>query len=137
MKILKYTFHVIFFLYIALVIFASLYSFKGSGIDLSDYIFGIRADRIVHFIMFIPYSVCAWLAFGLSFKRVAGKNPVFILFLTGIIISSITEILQTFSPNRDFDIYDLSANYLGIISGSLFVFIMNKCSRNVWPGRLQ
>ena len=137
MRILKYTFHAVFYIYIVLVLFASLYSFNESKIDLSDYIFGIRADRIVHFILFLPYSVNAWLAFGSSLKKISGRYARYYILLSGIIISSATEYLQTLTPYRDFDLFDLSSNYLGIISGSLIVYILDKYAKNVWPGRLQ
>ncbi len=137
MRILKYTFHAIFYLYIALVLFASLYSFNDTKIDLSDYIFGIRVDRIVHYILFLPYSVIAWLAFGSTLKRYPGKYSKYYILLSGMIISSLTEYLQTLTPYRDFDLLDLTSNYLGIISGSLIVYILDKYAKNVWPGRLQ
>ncbi len=137
MRILKYTFHAVFYLYIALVLFASLYSFNDTKIDLSEYLFGIRVDRVVHYILFLPYSVTAWLAFGSSLKKYSGRYSQIYLLISGFIISSLTEYLQTLTPYRDFDIYDLTSNYLGVLSGSFFVYLLNKYAKNVWPGRLQ
>ncbi|MHC1778688.1 MAG: VanZ family protein [Bacteroidales bacterium] len=137
MRILKYTFHAVFYLYIALVLFASLYSFNNTKIDLSEYLFGLRVDRIVHYILFLPYSVNAWLAFGSSLKKYSVKYAQLYTLLSGILVSSMTEYLQTLTPYRDFDLLDLSSNYLGIISGSLIVYLLNKYAKNVWPGRLQ
>jgi len=137
MRILKYTFHAVFYIYILLVLFASLYSFKETKIDLSEYILGIRVDRIVHFILFLPYSVNAWLAFGSSLKKYSGRYSQLYILFSGLVVSSVTEYLQTLTPYRDFDIFDLSSNYLGIMSGSILVYILNKYAKNVWPGRLQ
>ncbi len=137
MKIIKYTFRSLFFIYITLVVFLSLYSFKNTSINLSDYIFGIRADRYAHFLMFFPFPFSAWFAFGGIIRNYSGKWSMILLCLSGIAISSITEFLQKLNPDRGFDPKDLLANYTGIIIGTLLVIIIERYAKNVWPGRLQ
>ena len=51
-------------------------------------------------------------------KKDKFKNLVFVL----IFLSIILEILQLLVPNRSFEIYDLSANFIGV----LFAFILVK-----------
>jgi VanZ family protein len=137
MKIIKYTFRSLFFIYISLVLFFSLYSFNNTQVNLSEYIFGIRADRYAHFIMFFPFPFSAWFAFGGIIRKFAGRWSMVMLCLSGITISSITEVLQKLNPDRGFDYIDLIANYSGIITGTLLVIFLDQYAKNVWPRRLQ
>ena len=137
MNFIKYTFRSLFLIYIFIVLFASLYSFKNTSVDLSGFILGIRADRLIHFIMFLPFPLFAWLAFGSAIKRYTDRFSMSALAISGLLISTITETLQTLNPNRDFDYIDLIANYSAIIIGTILVALIDKYSNNVWPGRLQ
>ncbi|MDP3436030.1 MAG: hypothetical protein Q8S04_02180 [Bacteroidales bacterium] len=137
MNIIKYTFRSLFLIYVAIVIFASLYSFKNTSVDLSFFILGVRVDRLVHFIMFLPFPLFAWLAFGSTIKRYTGRFSMSALAISGLLISTITETLQTLNPNRDFDYIDLIANYSAIVVGTIMVALIEKYAKNVWPGRLQ
>ena len=83
--------------------FFALYTFKDTGIDLSLYFFGIRADRIAHFIMFLPYPFLAWHAIEGWFKKVFGRYDIAMLVLSGIMLALVAETLQNLNPNRDFD----------------------------------
>ncbi len=137
MNFIKYAFRSIFFIYILIILFASLYSFKNTSVDLSGFILGIRADRLIHFIMFLPFPLFAWLAFGTTIKRHTHRLSISVLLISGLLISTITEVLQTLNPNRDFDYIDLIANYSAIIIGTTLVALIEKYAKNVWPGRLQ
>ncbi|OFX80355.1 MAG: hypothetical protein A2X17_00375 [Bacteroidetes bacterium GWF2_41_61] len=137
MNFIKYTFRSLFLIYIFTIIFASLYSFKNTSVDLSGFIFGIRADRLIHFIMFLPFPFFAWLAFGTGIKRHTIRFSMSVLALSGLLISTLTETLQTLNPNRDFDYVDLIANYSAIIMGTILVALIEKYAKNVWPSRLQ
>ena len=137
MSFIKYTFRSLFFIYIVVVLFASLYSFKNTSVDLSVFILGIRADRLVHFIMFFPFPFSAWLAFGTTIKKLTNRWSMPALLFSGAIISSITEFLQTLNTNRYFDYVDLIANYSAIVVGTIMVALIEKYAKNVWPGRLQ
>ena len=70
---------------------------------------------INHFIGFFCVSI---LGLFLYLKKDKFKNLVFVL----IFLSIILEILQLLVPNRSFEIYDLSANFIGV----LFAFILVK-----------
>lgn len=137
MNIIKYTFRSLFLIYVIVVFFASLNSFKNTSINLSVFILGIRADRLAHFVMFLPFPLAAWLAFGTSIKKYAGRWSVPTLAFSGLLISTVTESLQALNPNRDFDYIDLIANYSAIFTGTIMVVLIEKYAKNVWPGRLQ
>ncbi|PKP00483.1 MAG: hypothetical protein CVU13_02990 [Bacteroidetes bacterium HGW-Bacteroidetes-8] len=137
MNFIKYAFRSLFFIYIFIVLFASLYSFKNTSLNLSGFILGIRVDRLIHFIMFLPFPFFAWLAFGATIKRHTDRLYISVLLLSGLLISTITETLQTLNPNRDFDYIDLIANYSAIVMGTILVSLIEKYAKNVWPGRLQ
>jgi VanZ family protein len=130
-------FKFLFLIYLATVLFLCLYTFKDTGIDLSQYFLGIRADRIAHFIMFLPYPLSAWFAIGSWFKKVSGRFGIAMLVFSGIILAFVAETLQNLNPNRDFDPIDILANIIGILTGTILLLVFNKIVKHVWPGRLQ
>jgi len=130
-------FRYLFAIYIALVFFFCLYSFGDTGIDLSEYFFGIRVDRIAHFIMFFPYPISAWLALKANLRKLFPGFPQSVVLLSGFGLAFIAETLQKLNPARESDIFDLAANFAAIVSGTLVIFIFRKFIDNVWPDRLQ
>ena len=130
-------FKILFWTYLSAVFFLCLYTFKDTGIDLSIYFFGISADRIVHFIMFLPYPTSAWFAIEGWFKKLSGRYAIAILFFSGIALAIFAETLQRLNPNRDFDPRDILANMLGIFVGTIILLILKAVVKNVWPSRLQ
>jgi len=130
-------FRYLFAIYIALVFFFCLYSFGDTGINLSEYIFGIRADRVAHFIMFFPYPISAWLALKGSLRKLFPEFPQIIVLLSGFGLAFIAETLQKLNPARESDLFDLAANFIAIISGTVVIFVFRKFIDNVWPDRLQ
>ena len=77
--------------------FSSLSSVPGSFL-------GIPTDKIVHFLMFMPFPVLALLSFELKkphlFKLVL---IVVLLFITGCLLAWATEYVQGLLPYRDMD----------------------------------
>ena len=136
MKYIRTIFRILFVIYLGLVFFFCLYSFKDTGVDLSTYFFGIRADRIAHFIMFFPYPFSAWLAVKEELRERFGKLSHLILLLSGILLAFTAETLQLLNPSRDFDPIDLVANISGLATASLIIFFLEKSIDNVWPDRL-
>lgn len=130
-------FRYLFAIYIALVFFFCLYSFGDTGINLTEYIFGIRVDRIAHFIMFFPYPISAWLALKASLRKLFPGFPQTMVLLSGLGLAFVAETLQKLNPARESDMFDLAANFTAIASGTLVIFIFRKFIDNVWPDRLQ
>ncbi len=58
------------------------------------------------------------------------------IFLSGIVLAILAEVIQNFNPARDFDIMDIVANFSAIILSSLMVKLSERILNNVWPGRL-
>ncbi|MEA4868503.1 hypothetical protein SDC9_71391 [bioreactor metagenome] len=136
MNKIKIIFRTLFVVYLALVFFLSLYSFSGTSIDLNYSLFGIDADKIIHFLMFLPFPFSAWFAFRSVYIRVGGKFQKMMLLVSGLALATITELLQKTTTCRYSDFYDLLANYLAIILGTLMVCLIDKYAKDVWPGRL-
>ncbi|NMB36881.1 MAG: hypothetical protein GX993_02420 [Bacteroidales bacterium] len=112
---------ILFLLYIALLAFLSLASFAGIdlGINRKD-ILGIPIDKCIHFIMFLPYPILAYFA---SARKNFWKT-LFFVGMTGIIIAFVLELSQgIFTTDRVTDIWDLTANVLAILTGTLFLLL--------------
>ena len=88
-------------------------------------ILGLDPDKVVHFLMFLPFPVLAWLASG---HLLAGARSAFrlslLLFLAGCILAAGTEIGQYFLPYRSADPKDLLADGAALALSSLAVFIV-------------
>ena len=85
----------------------------------------IDTDKIVHFIMFLPFPVLFYFCIG--------KNPrnafmallaVLGIFLAGCLIAAGTEIGQKFIPDRASDPKDFLADSIALGLSSLAVFII-------------
>lgn len=137
MKKVRLLFKVLFLIYICMVFFFCLYTFNDTGVDLSKYIFGIRADRLAHFIMFFPYPFSAWLAAKRELRERLGKYSHVVLLISGILLAITTEALQSLNPGRDTDPLDLVANITGLLSATAIIYKTEKFIDHVWPDRLQ
>lgn len=112
-------------LYIATVFFCCLYDFSGIDVNLSEYIFGIRKDRLIHFTMFLPYPLIAWFFFTYNGKIKVLRQFVFgSIIISGLFLASFAEASQElFTTWRDSDPFDLGANITGILIGTLAVYL--------------
>ncbi|MDD4058102.1 MAG: VanZ family protein [Bacteroidales bacterium] len=137
MKRVRVLFRILFIVYICMVFFFCLYSFKDTGVDLSKYIFGIRGDRIAHFIMFFPYPFSAWLASKKELREKFGKASHLVLFISGVSLAITVELLQSLNTNRESDPMDVLANLSGLLVATAIILILEKFIDNVWPDRLQ
>lgn len=87
---------------------------NGLGVPLDNYIFGLRADHLLHASVFLP---CALLLKDLSKNRG-------LVWLAAVGIGLLSESVQYLLPWRGFDINDLVANALGITLGWLALFLV-------------
>lgn len=98
--------------YYALVTYLCLGSLDYvSQIDVPHYIFGIRIDRWVHFLMFFPMPL---LLYWIAPKRRRFLS-LSVSSLMSLAVSASLEYLQRFTPTRLTDPKDLCANWLAII----------------------
>ena len=79
-------------------------------------------DKIYHFIAYFALAAL-WITF---FKTSKKRNTTIVVFICTIIFGILLELLQhQFNPNRTYDIYDLIANCLGVIIGTLVADRLN------------
>ena len=117
-------FRILFLLYITAVAYACFGHFNDVP-DLAVAWLGIPNDKILHFLMFLPFPILMYLSFGQK-----SKNPwkamlgVIGIFIIGCLIAAGTEVGQSFISYRSCDPTDFVADSLALLISSLVVFIM-------------
>lgn len=83
-------------------------------------LFGLPIDKVLHFLMFLPYPVLAGLSF-ISGKQKLGWNIVILLVLAvvGIGLAYGTELIQSQTEYRSYEIADFHADIIGIGTGCI------------------
>ena len=118
-------FQILFWLYIATVLYLCFGQF-GNLSSVPRKIWGIPTDKIVHFTMFFPFPILAFLAFDVytdSFRK--SLIFCFVTFLLGLLVAAGTEYVQGFLPYRSGDRRDLLADMLALAASSLIVFFID------------
>lgn len=116
---------ILFLLYLACIAFLCFARFDNiSGIQRE--FFGIPTDKIVHFMMFLPFPILSYLSFDHPSKKV-WKSVLFIsvTFVVGCAIGLATEYIQSFLPYRSFDLKDLHTDGVAISVSSLVTLIVD------------
>ncbi|MCR4660168.1 MAG: VanZ family protein [Bacteroidales bacterium] len=99
---------------IAVLMWAPL---NGLGVPLDNFVFGIRADHLLHASVYLP---CVFfIAPRCRFNYVAS-------WLIATFIGICTECVQYLLPYRGFDINDMVANTLGIALGLLLALLADR-----------
>ena len=93
--------------------------------DVPKSLLGIPMDKIVHFLMFFPFPVLAYLAFD----RYRGKRRASVLLtaaalLCGCAFAAVTELVQSRLPYRSGDPADFRADALALLLSSVTVLIL-------------
>ncbi|MBR1706143.1 MAG: VanZ family protein [Bacteroidales bacterium] len=87
---------------------------------------GIPTDKIVHFCMFFPFPLLAWLAFDRYTETFwSSFGYICLTFMTGCLIAAGTEVGQSFTDYRSGDRADFLADLLALASSSLIVFLLD------------
>lgn len=119
----KLFFIFIFCAYIAAIM--TLCLIRPDGMPEKDFsFFGLPADKIVHFMMFLPFTVLAFLMTNGSKRK--KKHDIAIaaaITAAGIGLAFLTEYFQSLTDYRSSDIKDIYADIAGLITGSLAIFI--------------
>lgn len=115
---------ILMLLYIAAIAFICFGHFDSLP-KVSDSIFGIETDKLVHFAMFLPFPILAYFSTGTNPKG-PWKALLIVLgiLLAGCIIAAATEVVQSMIPDRDADPKDFFADTLALGISSLAVFII-------------
>jgi VanZ family protein len=122
---LKITSRILFILYLAAVVVVCFGHFENLP-DIEKKFLGIPMDKVIHFIMFLPFPILM----GLSFHKTSTKslNTIFFAlgtFVLGCILAGATEIGQSFTTYRSCDITDFRADSIALAISTLAVFIVN------------
>lgn len=86
------------------------------------YLWNIPTDKIVHFIMFVPYPVLMFITVdnhsGSLMKRLITLSLVLV---SGAALALGTEIIQGTTEYRSFELWDLAADIAGILISTMAV----------------
>lgn len=102
--------------YFAALAFLMWAPLNGIGIPLDNYIFGLRADHLLHASVFIPCT--------LFIMDVIGKR--WLVWFAAVGIGLLTEGVQWLLPYRGYDVNDLIANALGVTLGWVVILVLKK-----------
>ena len=87
---------------------------------------GIPMDKIVHFCMFFPFPILAYLAYDrLTDTPLKAFAALLCICAIGGIFAGLTEIVQGMLPYRYEDIHDYGADCLAIGIAGLLTFIID------------
>ena len=115
---------VLFVLYLIAVAWLCFGKF-GSMHNVHRSYWGIPTDKIVHFLMFLPYPVLAYLSIDPRSKN--GWSTLLwtaVAFVTGCAVAGATEIIQArLLPYRMGDFADFEADLLALGAGSVAIFL--------------
>jgi VanZ family protein len=128
----RYIWAVILCCYFAAVIFLCLARPQQIP-SLEKMIWGIPADKIAHFLMFLPYPVIAYIAFKPSTGRKwAHLLVLIVVFAVGIGLAIGTERLQGLSDYRSYEIEDFYADVFGMECSAVIIalYIIIKRHKN-------
>jgi len=122
----RMAFRVVFFLYVAAVLFLCFARFDNApSVDLG--LLGIPTDKLVHFAMFCPFPVLAYL----SFNQFAGSTKatfwlMAVSLAAGLLLALGTEWGQAhLTSYRMGDSMDFAADTLGLLTASVLVLFWN------------
>lgn len=94
--------------------------------------FGIPMDKVVHFIMFLPFSILAYMTFWpTDAGRLRKMAVLLITVIFGAGMAVATERIQAMTGYRSGDIRDFAADMTGILTGAALtaLFILLKKNR--------
>lgn len=117
----------LFAIYLAAVAYLCFLK-PGSIPTLPQFIYGIPTDKIIHFIMFLPYPLLAFISFRPDRGGLKAKFIVFAAILAaGAAMAMGMERLQI-AAGRNYDIMDFYANLAGMAAGAAIttVFILTR-----------
>ena len=128
----KKTARIAFLLYLAAVLLLCFGKFSELS-SMPRPFLGIEADKIVHFLMFLPFPVLFYMAFSWRTRNARHSLILALVILAvGTLVAAGTEFIQDFIPYRASDIGDFLADFLALcLSSALIIPIdLKKLKRN-------
>lgn len=105
----------VFLLYVAAVLFCCLHTFSFDEMSTLRRFLGMPSDKLVHFIMFLPYPLLFCAAYRALSMSSTNFRIIFSALLTGVIFAALTEIGQgLLTETRTPDIYDFYADGIAL-----------------------
>ena len=115
---------IVFAVYILAVLVLCFGKFESSQ-DMPKDLWGIPLDKIVHFLMFFPFPLLAYLAFDRYRERRWSAAPWTGAALAGgALFAAFTELVQSRLSYRSGDPADFKADFLALFLSSVIVFIV-------------
>lgn len=103
----------IFIIYILMVTLLCFKRFSGN-LDMPSAFMGIPTDKVVHFLMFLPFSIVGTLAF----RRDNYWRTLVWITISGAVVATSFELMQSvLTTYRTTDPWDLVANLLAMAAG--------------------
>ncbi|MBR4134092.1 MAG: VanZ family protein [Bacteroidales bacterium] len=117
---------IVFLLYLAAVLYLCFGNFSDMS-SVAKHFLGIESDKVVHFLMFLPFPILFYMAFGWR-----TRNPwhsmlmVLAILALGCLIAAGTELVQELIPYRAADIADFMADFLALCIASTVTFFVDQ-----------
>lgn len=111
---IKNIFRIIFFIYLSLILYLAVTSQEIEVVKNS-------LDKLNHFAAFFVLYVLLTFAFA--------NISIFYRFVISLAFGFFIEVIQYFLPNREFSLFDILADIVGICLGIIFIRILNKLRR--------
>ena len=123
---------IVFLLYLAAVLYLCFGNFSDMS-SVAKHFLGIESDKLVHFLMFLPFPILFYLAFGWK-----TRNPLQSVLLAlaslalGSLIAAGTELVQDLIPYRASDLKDFLADFLALCISTVIILAidLNKTIRH-------
>ena len=94
------------------------------GVSLNNYVFGLRADHLLHASVYLPCALAwSWLF----------PSRRWLWWLLSVLTGIVFELVQYWLPYRGFDVSDLAANFIGVTFGWLLLWWHRHPSHNDLP----
>lgn len=115
---------ILFLVYLGLVFWCCFGNFSDLP-DVQKEFFGIPTDKIVHFIMFLPFVTLCFMAFSFIGKTYRGKLLLIIpALVAGILLAIGIEIGQSLTSYRTGDSMDFVADSMGLLVSTIITLIL-------------
>lgn len=113
-----------FAVYILAVLVLCFGQFSSSD-DVPTELWGIPMDKFVHFLMFFPFPLLAYLAFNRYREQRGAAVPWAVVALAcGCAFAAFTELVQARLSYRSGDPADFKADALALLAGSVIILIV-------------
>ncbi len=119
-------FRILFVLYLAAVLYLCFGHFEHIP-SVKRSFWGIPSDKLVHFCMFFPFPIIAYLAFD-QFTETVPQTLLFtgVTLVLGLLLAMGTELGQAkLTHHRSGDSFDFLADSLAIAISSIIVFFLD------------